>query len=130
MHRNYIFPAEFEFVDGCRYSVRFPDLPGCFTQGDSLEEAFRMAKDVLALMLTAMEDDGDYIKPPTIPYAASDNVIVSYIEADTNAYRRSINTKAVRRMVSLPEWLNLRAEQEGVNVSQLLQEALKARLGV
>ena len=43
---------------GYKYSVSFPDLDGCFTQGDTLEEALAMANEAMELTL---EDvfDGD-----------------------------------------------------------------------
>ena len=37
------------YKDGKSYSVEFPDLPGCFSMGDTLEEAKTMAKDALSL---------------------------------------------------------------------------------
>jgi post-segregation antitoxin (ccd killing protein) len=46
------------------------------------------------------------------------------------AYRRSVDTKTVRRNVTLPNWLNQEAEAAHINVSKLLQEALMNRLGV
>ncbi|MBF0207078.1 MAG: type II toxin-antitoxin system HicB family antitoxin [Oligoflexia bacterium] len=33
------------------YTVIFPDLPGCFTQGETLEEVLEMAKEALTLYL-------------------------------------------------------------------------------
>lgn len=39
------------FKDGDTYSVVFPDLPGCFSMGETLEEAKTMAKDSLTLYL-------------------------------------------------------------------------------
>ena len=40
-----IYPAVFyPFSDGSGgYTVEFPDLPGCITEGRNLEEAFEMA---------------------------------------------------------------------------------------
>lgn len=45
------------------YSVEFPDIPGCLTQGDTLEEALAMAKEALELTL---EDylDGSMLPDP------------------------------------------------------------------
>ena len=42
-----IYPAVFyPFSDGSGgYTVEFPDLPGCVTEGNDLEEAFEMAID-------------------------------------------------------------------------------------
>jgi predicted RNase H-like HicB family nuclease len=37
--------------DGDAYSVTFPDIDGCFTQGYSMEEAILMAEDALAAIL-------------------------------------------------------------------------------
>ena len=35
------------YKDGDAYSVEFPDLDGCFTQGDTLEEALTNAKEAM-----------------------------------------------------------------------------------
>lgn len=45
------------------YSVEFPDIPGCITQGDTLEETLAMAKEALELTL---EDylDGQMLPDP------------------------------------------------------------------
>jgi predicted RNase H-like HicB family nuclease len=40
------------------YSVTVPLLPGCVTQGESLEEAISMARDAIRLHLEALEADG------------------------------------------------------------------------
>ena len=47
---KYIYPAIFDF-DNDGITVTFPDLPGCITCGDCQEEAFRNAKEVLALYI-------------------------------------------------------------------------------
>ena len=56
--------------------------------------------------------------------------IKAMVDVDTKEYRRKIDTKAVRRNVSLPSWLNYEAEKAQINVSRVLQEALVATLGV
>ncbi|CAH8245564.1 type II toxin-antitoxin system HicB family antitoxin [Paenibacillus melissococcoides] len=50
MKDRYIFPAIFDYADD-GISVKFPDLPGAFSCGETDEEAFRMAKECLALHL-------------------------------------------------------------------------------
>lgn len=57
------------------WSVLFPDLPGCATQGETLDEAIAMAGDALAGHLAVMEDYGD-----AIPVARS----LEAIRADTD----------------------------------------------
>ncbi|MDR1702874.1 MAG: type II toxin-antitoxin system HicB family antitoxin [Sporomusaceae bacterium] len=61
---HYIYPAIFhQAEDGI--SVHFPDLPGCITCGNTLEEALFMAKDALGLHLYGMEKDDDQIPEPS-----------------------------------------------------------------
>ena len=128
---KYCYPAVFTPDDG-GYSVSFPDLEGCYTCGDDLPEAMAMAADVLALTLTQREDERR-----TIPAAGSvegtahqPGEFVSLVLADTGAYRRRISNRAVKKTLTIPEWLNTAAEAANVNFSQTLQDALTAKLGL
>lgn len=56
----------FEPADDGGFSVYFPDLPGCASYGDTLDEAQRNARDALALHLYGMEKDGDPIPSPSV----------------------------------------------------------------
>ena len=47
--------------DPVAVAVEFPDLPGCFTQGDNYREAFPDAKEALPLHLIGMITDGEEI---------------------------------------------------------------------
>ncbi|OAO82943.1 MULTISPECIES: type II toxin-antitoxin system HicB family antitoxin [Anoxybacillus] len=61
---RYIYPAIFD--DGSDgISVEFPDLPGCFTCGDTEEEALQMAKEALALHLYGLEQENEVIPEPS-----------------------------------------------------------------
>ena len=52
-----IYPVCFYIEEDGGYSVEVPDLKGCITQGDSLEEAIQMAEDAaLGWLLTTIED--------------------------------------------------------------------------
>ena len=44
------------------YTVRFPDVPGCFTMGDDMDECRLMAQDALGLMLEDF-DEKNYPAP-------------------------------------------------------------------
>ncbi|MBP7094957.1 MAG: type II toxin-antitoxin system HicB family antitoxin [Spirochaetia bacterium] len=61
MMKRWLFPACFRHVEGGSWTVDFPDLPGCVTVGDTLEEALSMAREVLSLHLYGMLEDGDTI---------------------------------------------------------------------
>ena len=128
---KYVFPAVFEKEDA-GYSVSFPDIEGCYTCGEGLAEAMNMAEDALALMLLHMEKE----KKP-IPEASalkdiqtSGDAFASYISCDTLEYDKKYSTRAVKKTLSIPEWLNEAAIAAGVNFSQTLQDALKAQLNI
>ena len=73
-----IYPAIFHKEEDGRYSVEFPDL-GCSTCGDTIEEAYKMAKEALALWL-----DGEECKEPSTieSIKTEDNDKVMLVEAD------------------------------------------------
>ena len=129
MKTKYVYPAIFQREDD-GYSVRFPDVDGCFTSGETLEEAMSMAEDALCLMLYDMEESAE-----TIPNASDvrdfhceENEFVSLVACDTLEYRRYYNNKAVKKTLSIPAWLNTMAEREDINFSSVLQKALKEEL--
>jgi len=49
------------------FGVAIPDLPGCFSAGDSLDEAIANASDAITLWIeTVLEDDGEVPLPSQI----------------------------------------------------------------
>ena len=60
----YLYPAIFH-DDESGISVAFPDLPGCYTCGDTVEQAMKSAKEALGLHLYGMERDNDPIPEPS-----------------------------------------------------------------
>ena len=128
---KYAFTAVFEPAEN-GYLVSFPDLPGCNTEGDSIEEAVYMAKDVLCLWLYDLEADGNEMPVPTdsLKLEKPDNAFLSVIAVDTDDYRRYYDTRAVKKTLTIPAWLNTRAEEAHAPYSQILQQGLKAYLGI
>ena len=112
------------------YSVYVPDLD-INTDGDSLADAIAMASDAIGLWGITRQDMGGEIPPPsdTLPACGSGET-AAYALVDFDAYRRANDMRTVRKNVTLQSWLNDMAEKAGVNFSQVLQEALKQRLGV
>lgn len=128
---RYVFTAIFEPEEGM-YNVYFPDLPSCYTCGETLAEALRMAEDVLGGYLSRAEERGEDIPQPReiAQTEIPENAKTSMILADTEEYRRVHSSRAVKKTLTIPSWLNEAAEQQCVNFSQVLQEALKQRLGM
>lgn len=61
---KYVYPAIFT-KEKNGYSVNFPDVENCFTDGDSLINAMEMAEDVLTMMLCFREQEKKLIPPAT-----------------------------------------------------------------
>lgn len=136
---KYIFPAIITFVKNDEsfpngvYEVSFPDLEGCLTFGETMEEAFINAQDALNGMLWTLEDDKDKSIPKPSEFKFinhDDNSVVTLIEADTLEYRKKYDTKAVKKTLTIPAWLNTKAMESDINFSNILQEALLKRLGL
>ena len=56
--------------------------------------------------------------------------ILTLVDVNFTEYRRRIDNRAVRRNVTLPNWLNMEAERAQINVSRVLQDALINVLGL
>ena len=123
---KYVYPAIFTPEEDDSYSIVFPDLEGCYTCGDNLEDGIEMAEDALALVLYGYEKDGREIPAPSArsAFSVSGNDFVNFIACDTMKYRKMYNNKAVKKTLTIPEWLNEAASAMGLNFSQILQEAL------
>lgn len=128
---QYVYPAVFTEENGL-YSVDFPDIQGCYTCGNSLEHAMYMAEDVLAFTLYDYERDKKKTPTASRPeeLKVSEGSFVNYIRCDTLEYQKRNNKKAVKKTLTIPEWLNEAAYAANLNFSQVLQEALKSKLGI
>ena len=128
---KYLYPAIFTEEDG-GYSVLFPDLEGCYTCGDDIQDAFVMAEDVLAFTLYHYEAKGLPIPEPSEigSIKVKENEFVSCVLADTLEYQKNHNNKAIKKTLTIPEWLNELATENNINFSQVLQNALKEQLHV
>lgn len=129
---KYVYPAIFTKEDNGMYSVQFPDIAGCYTDGESLADALEMAQDALCLMMYSREEEGKNvpISSDIKTIAVNANEFVSLVSCDTLEYRKKYNNSAVKKTLTIPAWLNTIAENEGVNFSQVLQDALKTQLHV
>jgi predicted RNase H-like HicB family nuclease len=127
---RYIFPAIFDYVeDGI--SVEFPDLQGCLTFGNDDQEALSMEREAMALHLYGIEEDNEQIPTPTkaTSLKPKPNKVVVLVEAWMPPFRNEMKNKAVKKTLTIPQWLDDLAKEHKVNYSQLLQEALKKYLG-
>jgi predicted RNase H-like HicB family nuclease len=123
-----IYPAVFlKEVEG--YSVFFPDLEGCQTEGDTWEEASVMASEALGLYIVSLEERKIDIPQASDPslITTQDNEFIAIVSSEVEKYRRN---KSVKKTLSIPQWLNEEAELRHINFSAVLQKALKEELEI
>ena len=138
------YPVIFTYVD-TNILIEVPDL-GILTEANeegkpkgTMADAMMMARDAIGLSCITAEDEGKKVKQPSVmseidiskgTFSEEGKSILSLVDVDLVVYRNRLDNKAVRRNVTLPNWLNQEAEKSHLNVSKVLQEALMAKLGV
>ena len=129
---KYVYPAIFSPSEDGGFTVSFPDVSGCYTEGDTLAEAIEQAKDALCLMLYDLEEREESIPVPTRinDVVTESGDIVSIVACDTLEYRKFFDKKAVKKTLTIPNWLNTMAERADINFSAALQEALIEKLNI
>lgn len=123
-----VYPAIFTF-DGKYYNVDFIDLKGCSTYGDSVQNAYYMAQDAMGLFLDELVN----FPNPTLDISnikLEKNQFISFVSIDMDEYRKKHNNKSIKKTLTIPVWLNTISEKNNINFSQVLQEALKEKLGI
>lgn len=126
-----VYPAIF-YKEDVGYSVEVPDLKGCITQGDTLEEAIQMAQDAaLGWLLTSVENNESIPKASDIKdiQLEGNDSFVSLLLLDLGSYSQKYgNRKSVKKTLTLPVWLNETAEKYNINFSKTLQDALLEKI--
>ena len=126
---KYFYPVILE-PEEVGYSVYVPDIKGCATQGENMEDVFEMVQDAIGLMLEDVQEK-DFptpSKPEDIKLTGKQFVIM--LPFDSLAYEQKYNTKPVKKTLSIPAWLNSLAEENHINFSHLLKTALCDKLQV
>lgn len=123
------YPAIFHAEDG-GFWVEFPDLPGCVTEGDSIAEAVAEASSALGGFLCSMLDRKLELPAPSDlrTIATEGNDFASIVIANPLAFQQ--RTKAIKKTLTIPEWLNEAAEARHINFSAVLQQALINQLQI
>ena len=88
------------------------------------------AQEALGLYLASLIEDEEEINPASDikSIVAKDDSFTSLVACDLNQYVRS--AKAVKKTLTIPDWLNNLAEKNSINFSQTLQKALMEKLHI
>ena len=124
---QYIYPAVIhEDPDGLW--AEFPDLPGCQTFADTMDELLSNAAEALACELVESLSHGDKLPPPRAmqSIASETHSYPTLIRADINLAKGS---RSVKKTLTIPAWLNDRARAQRINFSKTLHDALLEKIG-
>ncbi len=123
---EYVYPAIFHSNEDGSYTITYPDLPGCISEGKSLGNAIYMAQSALTQWIEYLTD-----KKQSIPLTSSFENIEITQEEFINLIRVDIkDSHAVKRTVSIPKWMDEKVIESGLSLSRVLQDALKEKLNV
>lgn len=111
------------------------DIPGfnINTFGSSVVEAVEMARDAIGL---AGIDKQDHKEPLPIPLSIDEikeiscSELISYIDVDFSEYRKDLDNQLVKKNCTIPYRLNQKAEEAGINFSEVLRDGLQEKLKV
>ena len=121
---KFLYPAIFQSEDE-GYSVWIPDIQGCISQGDTFEEARENIKDALSVfVLEAKKENKDLPK-------ASRAEIIQVVDGqlvDIVDYLKKKNGGFEEKTLLIPKWLSNLAEAENIELSLILQKALRETL--
>lgn len=138
-----IYPVLFYEEKESDYSVFVPDLNNSTTCGSTLEEAMRMAEDLIAGIILDLMEEGH--KKPTaskieeVSFETLEKDLEledwnyiskfkTYIPVDISAFAEKWGKELVKKTVNIPKWVNTKAEEMKINFSKTLEEALIERI--
>ena len=130
---RYSFVALFDYADD-GISIVFPALPGCYpcADKDDTDMALKNAKEALGLHIWGMEQDHEEIPVPSkiTDLEIEPGQVPVLIDVFMPPIRERINSRFVKKTLSLPAWLASKADEDGVNCSRIFQNALMDYLGI
>lgn len=121
---EYVYPAVFRANEDGSFTVMYPDLPGCITEGKDLANAMYMAQTALTQWIEYLTD-----KKEEIPSAHTMQETPAEAGEFVNLIRADIkDNRAVKRTVSIPKWMDDQVSKAGLSLSRVLQDALREKL--
>ncbi|WP_162011505.1 type II toxin-antitoxin system HicB family antitoxin [Streptococcus sp. S784/96/1] len=120
------YPAIFHKEEDGSYWGEFPDFGGG-TEGADIEEAMKNTREMLESVLATYLDEGIPLPEATaIENLNVEGGFTTLIQANPTPFLK--NNKAIRKNVTVPEWLVRFADRESINYSEVLTKALEKQL--
>ena len=128
--RKLFYPAIFTREDDGSYTIEVPDISGCVTCANSIEEGYEKVAEALAMVLEYMEDNKEEFPKASSPndFELKPGDFVVTVEFNLLAYRQKMGNKSVRKTVTIPQWLDTMATEQNISFSHTLQDALMEKV--
>ena len=120
---EYAYPAIFHKNEDSTYTITFPDLPGCISEGKSIANAIFMSQAALTQWVEYSKDKKVQLPEPS-PLASIPVEKDEFVNFVCIRYKEN---RAVKRTVSIPKWMDDLVIESGLSLSRILQDALKQR---
>ena len=120
-----VYPAIFTpFDEGNGFTVEVPDLPGCVTEGDNLIDAIEMGTDAASGWILGEIEDGNSFPAASMALEAPAGSFVNLLVLDMDSYAEQYGSKAVRRNITVPAWLDTYAQKNHLSLSKVVKDSL------
>ena len=120
-----VYPAIFTpFDEGNGFTVEVPDLLVCVTEGDNLVEAIEMGTDAASGWILGEIEDGNSFPAASMALEAPAGSFVNRLVLDMDSYAEQYGSKAVRRNITVPAWLDTYAQKNHLSLSKVVQDSL------
>lgn len=125
-----VYPVVFSREEDGSFCVYAPDFPGCVTEAEDYADGVSKIREGICGMMYVMERGGRKLPSPSAPGAVKLRAgeVVALVDAPFDEYKRRVGNRAVRRTISIPEWMDVLAERSGISLSQVTQDALRQTL--
>lgn len=120
---EYAYPAIFHKNEDSTYTITFPDLPGCISEGKTIANAIFMSQAALTQWVEYSKDKKTQLPEPS-PLASITVEKEEFVNFVCINYKEN---RAVKRTVSIPKWMDDLVIESGLSLSRILQDALKQR---
>ena len=108
--------------------ISFPDIEGCNSVGNDIEDVIANGEEALGLYLATLIESGQRMPEMTRleDVVISNSDIKTYISVDVDKYHRDM--RSIKKTVSIPAWQAKAAQKQQLSLSKVLQQALNTIL--
>ena len=106
-------PVAIHKDEGSVFGVSVPDVPGCFSYGDTVEDALKNAQEAVIFHVEGLLEDGEFdsLTPSSIEDLQDSNVYPDALWALVDVDLSRLSNKQTRFNVSWPEYLLARVDE-------------------